>query len=72
MIEGEGLGGFARRLTLNVALGVLFLEAEQIFLSASKNFLLWNPAGCETQTAVLNWPVHGRVPPASRLFGRWA
>ena len=32
MIEGEGLGGFARRFTLNVAFGALFRSRLQIFL----------------------------------------
>jgi hypothetical protein len=33
VIEGEGLGGFARRLTFNVAFGALFRRQAQIFLS---------------------------------------
>jgi hypothetical protein len=32
VIEGEGLGGFARRFTLNVAFGALFRSRLQIFL----------------------------------------
>jgi len=41
VIEGEGLGGFARRLTFNVAVTQQFLRPQQIFLA------LWRIASCQ-------------------------
>jgi hypothetical protein len=38
VIEGEGLGGFARRLTINVSPGRRFLPPQQIFSADAKIF----------------------------------
>jgi hypothetical protein len=45
VIEGEGLGGFARRLTFNVAPGRWFLPRPQIFSPGVKIFLAALPVG---------------------------
>jgi hypothetical protein len=44
VIEGEGLGGFARRLTVNVALARRFLPRREIFSAGAKILLAWAPA----------------------------
>jgi hypothetical protein len=44
VIEGEGLGGFARRLTINVALPRWFLLRREIFSAGAKILLAWVPA----------------------------
>ena len=45
MIEGEGLGGFARRLTINVAPAGWFLPPAKIFSPHAKILLAELAAG---------------------------
>jgi hypothetical protein len=74
VIEGEGLGGFARRLTVNVGLDGQFLPPPQIFSVLPE---LWNrqPSGfCRTgEDAAAGQAVaqaRGRNSPKSLVFGR--
>ena len=45
MIEGEGLGGFARRLTINVSPAWWFLPLLKFFSSRTKILLPGFPVG---------------------------
>jgi hypothetical protein len=63
VIEGEGLGGFARRLTINVALAGWFLPPAKFFSPHAKILLAGPPAGW-------NWPAASTVLSLALFPGR--